>query len=206
VETENGCWAWYSSEIRSHGRPCLFLDRDGVVVEETNYLSHPDDVRIIAGVGETIARVRAAGWLCGIVTNQAGVGRGYYEWRDFEAVQRRIADELAAIGTTVDFVLACPYHPEATVERYRAADHPWRKPRPGMLDAARQRYHIPAARSIMVGDTLNDLLAGHASGMGRLVHVLTGHGRRERRAVEAWIAEGGKAELADSIADLGHFS
>jgi D-glycero-D-manno-heptose 1,7-bisphosphate phosphatase len=202
VFTADGCFANLPTPGDRRGRPILLLDRDGVLVEDTNYLGRREDVVMIGGIGRVIADAHRAGYICGLVTNQAGIGRGKFDWTGFSDVQDRITSLLAEEGVTLDFVLACPYHPDARLPQYRHAAHPWRKPAPGMLQAAIEHFGAAADRCIMVGDTLTDLQAGNSAGVGRLVHVATGHGTAQRAEVEAWAAAGREVECLESIADL----
>ena len=93
-----------------HGRPALFLDRDGVLVEETGYLHRAEEARLIPGATAAVAAAAHAGRPVVLITNQAGIGRGYYGWAEFQAVQERITADLAAGGAAFDMVLACPFH------------------------------------------------------------------------------------------------
>src|SRR5271155_4273592 len=94
------------------GRPALFLDRDGAVVEETEYLCRVEDIVVIPGAATVIDAANKRGIPVVVVTNQAGIGRGYYGWAEFGAVQNAIASALAAAGARIDAVYACPHHPE----------------------------------------------------------------------------------------------
>ncbi|WP_374282444.1 D-glycero-alpha-D-manno-heptose-1,7-bisphosphate 7-phosphatase [Novosphingobium sp.] len=179
------------------GSPCLFLDRDGVVVEETNYLHRIDDVRFIPGVAQAVARINAAGLPVVMVTNQAGIGRGYYSWSEFMAVQQHIYDHYAQHGAHFDMVLACAYHEDGR-EPYAVARHPWRKPEPGMLLHAAGHLQVDLPQSYIVGDAATDLRAGQAAGLAAGAMVLTGHGQREWQAVDEdqllrWSGSGFKA-------------
>jgi D-glycero-D-manno-heptose 1,7-bisphosphate phosphatase len=176
----DGCWAW-TGPTRFDGRPALFLDRDGVIVEETNYLGDPKDVAMIAAAAETIAAFNRSGLPVVVVTNQSGVARGYFSWADFEAVQAEIAARLAERGALVDAVFACAFH-EKGQGAMAVADHPWRKPRPGMLLEAQARLGVELARSFIVGDKAGDLGAGKAAGLAGGLHVATGHGGADERA------------------------
>jgi D-glycero-D-manno-heptose 1,7-bisphosphate phosphatase len=176
----DGCWAW-TGPARFDGRPALFLDRDGVIVEETNYLGDPKDVAMIPAAAETIAAFNRAGVPVVVVTNQSGVARGYFSWADFEAVQAEIARQLAKAGAHVDAVFACAFH-EKGQGALAIADHPWRKPAPGMLLEARARLGVELGRSFIVGDKGGDLGAGKAAGLAGGVHVATGHGGAAERA------------------------
>ena len=94
------------------GRPALFLDRDGVVVEEVNYLHRVEDTRLAAGARATIGKANRLGLAVILVTNQAGIGRGFYGWAEFAIVQEHILGLLGAAGATVDAVFACPHSPK----------------------------------------------------------------------------------------------
>lgn len=175
------------ADARTHA-PCLFLDRDGVVVEEVGYLHRAEDVTVLPGAAEAIGAARARGWAVGLVTNQAGIGRGYYDWAAFEAVQAAVVERLDLGPEPFDFTAACGAHPEAAHDHLRIPDHPWRKPNPGMLLMAAHALSLDLPASLMVGDQLTDLQAGLAAGVGRVVHVLTGHGAEARAGVEALAA------------------
>ncbi|MCG8543771.1 MAG: HAD family hydrolase [Alphaproteobacteria bacterium] len=184
LPTDPGLWhqVLRHNNARGGARPALFLDRDGVIVDEVDYLHRVADVRLIDGAAETIRACNQANLPVVIVTNQSGVGRGYYGWEDFAAVQAHLLGLLDAAGARVDMVLACAYHGDAQPP-YAVADHPWRKPNPGMLLAAADALDIDLTRSWIVGDTASDLMAGAAAGLAGGVHVLTGHGAREREKV-----------------------
>ena len=196
---EAGCWAW-TGVRRFDGRPALFLDRDGVVVQEVGYLSRAENVVLEAGAAKTIAAFNQAGVPVVLVTNQSGVARGYFGWPAFEAVQGALADRLAADGAHLDAVFACGYH-ESGLGPLAVADHPWRKPAPGMLLAAAERLGVGLARSLIVGDRAQDLAAGRAAGLSRGLHVATGHGdAAERAAALAIAAPGFDVILAADVA------
>jgi D-glycero-D-manno-heptose 1,7-bisphosphate phosphatase len=164
---------------RLRGRPALFLDRDGVLVEEVGYLHRPEDVRIIPGTARAVALANRRGLAVVVVTNQAGVGRGLYGWSDFADTQVRIQRELAAAGAVLDMVLACPFHGEARPP-YRHPAHPDRKPRPGMLRRAGQALALDLGASWIAGDRASDLAAGRAAGLAGGLHLDSGQGEAER--------------------------
>jgi len=132
-------------------RPALFLDRDGV-----------------DGARQAVAGFNARGWWVFVVTNQSGVGRGYYSEDDVHALHARMAEDLAAAGARIDAFYHCPFHPEALEDRYRHPDPPDRKPNPGMLLKAMADWPVDAARSVMVGDKAIDLEAGRRAGVRSL--------------------------------------
>lgn len=175
---EPGLWCQRLTEHAYDGRAAVFLDRDGVIVEEVNYLRRADDVAMIASAGPAIARINRAGYPVIIVTNQAGIGRGYFTWPDFAEVQARILEGLAAHGAHCDLVLACGYHEEGHGD-LRIGGHPWRKPGPGMLREAARTLGVDLVNSVIVGDKLSDIDAGRAAGLGAGVLVRTGHGALE---------------------------
>lgn len=191
---------WFQRSEARRNAPCLFLDRDGVLVEEVEYLSRPEDVRLIPGAAALIEAARSRGYSVGLVTNQAGVGRGYYDWAAFVAVQAELANQLNVGAEPFDFVAACGCHPEAKIERLRT-DHVWRKPAPGMLLATAQRLALDLKRSIMIGDKLSDIEAGAKAGVGRMVHVMTGHGRANRAAVLTLISQAGPENASISLVE-----
>ena len=146
-------------------KPCLFLDRDGVLNEDRGYVHRWEDFQWVAGAKETVAAFNRAGWLVIVVTNQSGVGRGYYSEEDMHALHARMNEGLADAGARVDAIYFCPEHPEAPLERYRHPDPPGRKPNPGMILQALQEWPIDAERSILIGDKPSDLEAALRAGV-----------------------------------------
>lgn len=175
---DDGIWCEIKAPLRplpARGRPALFLDRDGVIVEEVVYLHRPEDVVVIAGAASVVAAANRAGVAVVLVTNQSGIGRGYYGWGDFRATQARIEAALAAEGAYLDAVLACPYTPGGAGP-YVHPDHPDRKPNPGMLRRAGARLDLALAHSWIVGDRGLDIAAGRRAGLAGGLHVATGFG------------------------------
>jgi D-glycero-D-manno-heptose 1,7-bisphosphate phosphatase len=146
------------------GRSALFLDRDGVVVVDSNYLGRIEDLRMIDGAAPAIARCNAAKIPVVLVTNQSGIARGHYGWDGFRAVQAELSSALASAGAHLDAVLACAYHSDGRPP-LQVADHPWRKPNPGMMLAAAQRMRLQLPSSWVIGDRSHDLAAGAAAGL-----------------------------------------
>ncbi|MBF0248793.1 MAG: HAD family hydrolase [Alphaproteobacteria bacterium] len=199
----DGIWTQALSGLdATRGRPALFLDRDGVVVEEAHYLHEPEKVRLTPRAAETVKAANARGLPVILVTNQAGVGYGYFGWDDFVAVQTRILDDLAEGGAHVDGVFACPFHSKGQGV-YAHPDHPARKPNPGMLELARDVMGVDLARSWIVGDRALDMEAGRNGGLEGGVHVLTGHGSRdgERDAALAVAADGFAIHAAANLGE-----
>lgn len=155
-------------------RPAIFLDRDGVVIEDTHYLASPSQVRFVPGSADAIAALNRAGWPVVVVTNQAGVGRGLFPLDAVHAVHQHIAEQLAGYGARIEAFYFCPHHPAAEVPEYRTACG-CRKPQPGMLRQAAAELGLDLANSWMIGDRESDLAAGAAAGT-RTILVRTGYG------------------------------
>lgn len=202
---EHGCWSLVLRRPAptAKPRPALFLDRDGVVVEDRDdYLRRVEDVVMIDGAAAVIRRANDLGVPVIIVTNQGGLGLGLYDWQAFAEVQETILSRLADDGARVDAVLACPYHPEAAAP-YRHPDHPARKPNAGMLRHAADLLPLDIEGSWIVGDRATDLEAGRKAGLAGGVHVLTGYGQAHRAAALALGGSRFQAISAASIAEAG---
>lgn len=146
-------------------RPAVFFDRDNTLIVGNEYLGNPDEVRLVDGAADAVARVRAIGYATVVVSNQSGVARGYFTEDAVRAVNARM-DELLRrdnAGAIIDLHEYCPYHPDGTVEAYRR-DSDLRKPRPGMLIKAAESLDLDLKRSWMVGDAPRDIEAGAAVG------------------------------------------
>jgi len=163
INDDAGLWCQIERTTACN-RAALFLDRDGVVVADTRYLGRPEDLRMMEGAASAIARCNALQIPVVLVTNQAGIARGYYDWDGFRAVQAALSAALAAAGARLDAVLACAYHAEGAAP-LRIANHPWRKPNPGMIIAAADRMDLDLSHSWIVGDSVSDIAAGAAAGL-----------------------------------------
>ncbi|WP_170181739.1 D-glycero-alpha-D-manno-heptose-1,7-bisphosphate 7-phosphatase [Phreatobacter stygius] len=198
-----GLWAQQLTPDLKPNRPALFLDRDGVVVEEVHFLRRIEDVRLSFGVAEAIARVNAGGIPVVIVTNQSGIARGHFGWEEFATVQAEIIRQLATRGARLDAVLACAYHGSG-IPPFDVDECDWRKPGPGMLFAARDRMELDLARSVIIGDRLSDLEAGRNAGLRSGTLVLTGYGAENVRALEDcrfdWARNGYETAIAEGPA------
>ena len=153
----------------------VFLDRDGTIIEDRNYLKHPDEVVILPGAPAALRALMDAGFRLIIVTNQSGIGRGYYTLADMEAVNRHLLAELARAGVQFDHVYFSPEAPEAPSRG--------RKPSPQFLFDARDAFGVDLARSFMVGDKFLDVECGWNAGVQASLLVRTGYGAEwEKRA------------------------
>jgi len=151
-----------------------FLDRDGTLVEEVPYLHRPEQVVLLPGAAAALRALAAAGFALVVVTNQAGVARGYYDEAAVAATHRRLAELLAAEDVALDGIWYCPHHPDGLVPAYARAC-PGRKPGPGMLRAAATALGLDLTRSWLIGNHPDDAAAAHAAGTTPLL-VTTGDG------------------------------
>jgi D-glycero-D-manno-heptose 1,7-bisphosphate phosphatase len=154
-------------------RPALLLDRDGVVNVEKNYVHKTADFEFIDGIFELCRTAQQAGMAVVIVTNQAGIGRGYYSEQDFHSLTDWMRAQFLERGVTIDGVYFCPFHPEHGVGDYRRDSYD-RKPSPGMILRARDELALDLERSVMVGDKASDISAAKAAGVGRTVVLGSG--------------------------------
>lgn len=166
-----------SNSNRFHGiKRAVFIDRDGTLNVEKEYLHRVEECELIPGAGQAIRLLNQAGWLVVVVTNQSGVARGYYREQDVVALHRHIDAELSRNGAHVAGWYYCPHHPSG-VEPYNQPCA-CRKPLPGMLLQAAGELTIDLSSSWMVGDKLADVEAGMAAGC-RPILVRTGYGQLE---------------------------
>jgi D-glycero-D-manno-heptose 1,7-bisphosphate phosphatase len=150
----------------------VFVDRDGTVIRETEYLSDPADVELLPGAAEALEAFQAAGYGIVIVTNQSGIARGYYNEADYQAVEAEVERQLAAAGVRILAAYFCPHHPEWT------GPCDCRKPATGLFERAMRDHGLDLARSVYVGDRLRDVEPGRVLG-GTGVLVRTGYGEEE---------------------------
>ncbi|UCC72702.1 MAG: HAD family hydrolase [Gemmatimonadota bacterium] len=176
------------------GRGAIFLDRDGTVSKEVGYVNHVSRCRLLPQAAEAIRLINESDFLAVLVTNQAGVARGYFKESLVLEVHARLEALLAEQGARLDGIYYCPHHPTSGSPPYRQECH-CRKPRPGMVEAAQKELGIDLSQSYMVGDKHSDILFAHSVGM-KGVLVKTGYGLGE---IEQWSAEW--TEDPDWIAD-----
>ncbi len=162
-------------------RPAVFFDRDGTVNVEVHYLSRPEQLELLPTVAQTITMLNSQGIAAVVVTNQAGIARGYFPEHRLEAVHLRLHELLAEENAKLDGVYYCPHHPTAGLGAYRKACE-CRKPSPGMLMAAARDLNLDLTRSLMIGDRDSDLQAGANAGCQTGL-VLTGYGQETSAAI-----------------------
>lgn len=157
----------------------IFLDRDGTINEEVNYLYRPADLKLLPGVPEAIRLLKEQGYRIVVVTNQAGVARGYYTEADVDALHQYMNGLLREQGAEIDAFFYCPHHPEHGIGAYRRECH-CRKPETGMFEMAEQVYAVDRVHSWMIGDKLLDITAGKNYGVQTAL-VGTGYGAQVHR-------------------------
>ena len=142
-------------------RPCLFIDKDGTLIENVPYNADPALLRFMPGAGEALARLQGLGLALVIVTNQSGLARGRFTRAEFARLQQVLLQQLQqGHGVAIDAVAVCPHAPDAEGRPACLC----RKPAPGMLISMAQRHGLDLTRSWMLGDTLDDVEAGHRAG------------------------------------------
>src|SRR5215469_14729771 len=162
----------------------VFLDRDGTLIVDKDYLSRPEDVVMFPGVGPALKKLRAHGFKLFIVSNQSGVGRGYFTMADVEKVNERLCGDLSKEGVRFEKVYTAPEAPDETSRG--------RKPSPQFLFDARDEFELDLGRSYMIGDKLIDLECGWNAGVKKSILVRTGYGAEVERL--------DKAKLRDAVA------
>lgn len=145
-------------------RPAVFLDRDGVLNVDTGYVHSPEGFTWIEGAREAVKLFNDTGYYVFLVTNQAGVARGYYGEEAVHSLYAHMQTELRAVGAALDDWRYCPFHPEGKVERYRGS-HGWRKPEPGMILDLIAHWPVDTSRSFLIGDNPTDMAAAAAAGI-----------------------------------------
>ncbi len=156
-------------------QPAIFLDRDGTLMEEVGYCADPAQVRVFPGVPVALERLRDAGYLLILITNQSGIGRGYFTEDAYRAVEAEFERQI--LPARLDAVYFCP---DSTPSERR-------KPSPGMLQEAARDYEIDLSCSYMIGDKSSDIEAGQAAGC-RTILVQTGYGREQTEVTPTFIA------------------
>jgi len=154
--------------------PVLFLDRDGVLIRDRDYLKDPALIEILPGIPDALNLARKAGYQLIGLSNQSGIGRGYFSEKDFGRVMERLDEMLAAAGAPLDGFYYCPHDPSAGCA--------CRKPAPGMLDEVSGSLSWDPARSWMIGDKVSDVELALGRGLSAFL-VLTGYGRQEEALV-----------------------
>ena len=181
-------------------KPAVFIDRDGTLTEEVGYVNHPSRLQLLPRSAEAIRRLNAAGMPAVVVTNQAGLARGYFSEDVLHAVNAALVARLKDAGAHLDGVYVCPHHPTEGEPPWRAVCD-CRKPAPGLLRRAAAELGLDLGASTMVGDKESDLVPARRVG-ARAVLVLTGYGRGEweyRRARFEVVPDHVAGDLLDAV-------
>ena len=165
----------------------VLLDRDGTLIEDRHYLSDPSGVVLLPGVGPALARLAQAGHRLFLVSNQSGVGRGYFPESAVRACQQRLEELLVPYGAALADAVWCPHAPEEACD--------CRKPRPGLFEQLRDRHGLAPATTFMIGDKLDDLDFATNTGLAAGLLVLSGKGAEHARKAGYPVPESGVAEL-----------
>ncbi len=155
----------------------IFLDRDGTINEEVDYLRTPEELRLLPGAAEAIREANENCWVTVLVTNQSGIARGYITEDGLEQIHSRLHSLLSSQQAFIDAIYYCPHHPSIGNGAYRAVCA-CRKPQPGMLQQAAQKLDLDLSRSFIIGDRMIDIQTGINAGTGTIL-VLTGYGKEE---------------------------
>ena len=151
----------------------VFLDRDGVINVDSGYVGDWDSFVFLPGVIQAMRALCDAGYALVIVTNQSGIGRGFYTEEDFQVLTERMCNELSRHGVSIAGVYFCPHLPEAALPQYRKTCD-CRKPKPGLIHRALEELDIDLTRSVMVGDKNSDMQAALAAGIPQRYQVVSG--------------------------------
>jgi len=155
----------------------VFFDRDGTLIRDPGYISHPDQVELLDGAAEAVKEMQLLGYKTVVISNQPGVAKGILTEETLEQIHERLRDLIDRQGGSLNAVYYCPYHPDGAVPKYRM-DSDLRKPKPGMLLAAAAEMDLDLTRSWMVGDSLRDTEAGRSAGC-RTILISSGHASPE---------------------------
>ncbi|HEY3346912.1 MAG TPA: HAD family hydrolase [Nitrospirota bacterium] len=180
---------------RIYNGRAVFLDRDGTIIEEVNFLHEPEKVRLISGAAEALVRLRDAGFRLIVTTNQSGVARGLFTEEQLIAVNDELERQLRAAGAGIDEYYYCPHHPDF------GCTCNCRKPSSGMVDKAAEKYGVDVAGSYFFGDKASDIEFARTCG-GKAVLVLTGYGSGETDKLRSMCIEPDKVcESINEAAD-----
>ena len=154
----------------------VFLDRDGTLNVEVDFLRTPDELRLIEGAAASVRKLKDSGLVICVVSNQSGVARGFLTEADLVPIHVKLREELAREGATLDGIYYCPHHPSAGIPPYNV-ECDCRKPKPGMLLKGAQEFNLDLQRCFVVGDSVVDIQAGNAVAATTIL-VQTGYGKQ----------------------------
>tara|TARA_B100001093_G_C26844659_1_gene1022182 strand:+ start:1095 stop:1649 length:555 start_codon:yes stop_codon:yes gene_type:complete len=152
-------------------RKALFLDRDGVINKDLGHVHKIEDFIFNDGIFELAKHANYLNYLLIVITNQAGIGKGYYSEKDFINLNKWMIDEFKIRNIEISKVYFSPYHPESIIHKYKE-DHISRKPKPGMIYQAKKEFNISLRDSILIGDKVSDIQAGMAASVGTNIFLV----------------------------------
>lgn len=164
---------------RRNGKaPAVFVDRDGTLIQDADYCSHPDEVRVFEGVSAALRKLKGAGYKIIVITNQSGIGRGFFSENDYRAVEAEVSRQLGY--SVIDATYFCPDAPGQPSQ--------CRKPAPGMILQASKEHDVDLSRSFLIGDKEIDAECAHNAGV-RAIRVRTGFDKMTDGSCADWVAE-----------------
>jgi len=181
-------------------KPAIFFDRDGVLIEDCYYISDPINVKILPGVKHLLNISNKAGWLNIVVTNQSGISRGFSSWSDYEKVTMQMLN-LCGDASPIHGIFANSNLPNQSLP-----NKSWRKPSPEMILIAADEFNINLSKSILIGDRLSDLIAAKNAGIAKIIHVLTGHGLKEKDLISQYFKNSSKKSHIKTLKNLMNIS
>jgi len=164
--------------VESRMKKACFLDRDGVIIRDADYLASPDQVELFPGTAEALRLLKQHDYCLIVISNQSGVARGYFSEQDVNTINNRIDELLKPEKINIDAYYFCPHHPDGSISGYNV-DCECRKPKPGMFLQAAREMSVDLSQSLMIGDKVSDIQAGTNAGCKLGVMVRTGHGQEQ---------------------------
>ncbi len=174
----------------------VFLDRDGTIIEDVGYINGCDKVKFLSGVGEAIKLLNENGFRVIVISNQAGVARGYFTEETVKEINEHVQESLARQGAFIDMIYYCPHHAEGVIEEYRKECY-CRKPNPGMIEQAVRDFGIDLKNSFVIGDKISDIEAGHRAGCKTI--LLAGEDHPDKYKEDTVISDYVASNLCEAV-------
>ena len=186
-------------KVNGYIRKAIFFDRDGVLIKDMHYIKDPQDVSLLNGVDDLLNYTKKLGYLNIIITNQSGISKKLFTWEDYEKVTKRMLT-LMQTKNSINAIYANGENSNDLLE-----NKSWRKPNPNMILKAAKDFNLELSESILIGDRVSDISSGERAGIKNLFHVLTGHGKNERKEVLKNFSQKDKNYNLFLISDLTYF-
>ncbi len=181
----------------------VFLDRDGTIIEDVGYPHERSKIKFLPGVSKAIKLLNENGFKVIVITNQAGVARGYFTEETVREINRYVQESLAKQGAFIDMIYYCPHHIEGIIEEYSKECY-CRKPNPGMIEQAVLEFGIDLKNSFVIGDKISDIEAGQRAGCKTILLAGENHLNNERKIT--LISEHAAPDLYEAVKWLVKFS